>query len=68
MVEGKTIEWKREYIDDIKYTVVAFANTEGGKLYIGVNDDGTVFGVSDPDATILRVCNTRLNHTKTIWR
>ena len=57
MVEGKTIEWKREYIDDIKYTVVAFANTEGGRLYIGVNDDGTVLGVSDPDAAILRVTN-----------
>ena len=57
MVEGKTIEWKREYIDDIKYTVVAFANTEGGRLYIGVNDNGTALGVSDPDAAILRVTN-----------
>ena len=33
-MESKTLEYKREYIDEIKYTVVAFANTDGGKLYI----------------------------------
>ena len=36
MMESKTVEYKREYIDDIKYTVVAFANTDGGKLYFGI--------------------------------
>ena len=57
MMESKTVEYKREYIDDIKYTVVAFANTDGGKLYIGIEDDGRVYGVSDPDDTMLRVTN-----------
>ena len=27
LVEGKTVEFKREYMDDIKYAVIAFANT-----------------------------------------
>ena len=57
MMESKTVEYKREYIDDIKYTVVAFANTDGGKIYIGMEDDGRVYGVSDPDGTMLRVTN-----------
>lgn len=57
MTESKTVEYKREYIDDIKYTVVAFANTDGGKLYIGMEDDGRVYGVSDPDGAMLRVTN-----------
>ena len=57
MMESKTVEYKREYIDDIKYTVVAFANTDGGKLYFGIEDDGRVYGVSDPDDTMLRVTN-----------
>lgn len=57
MMESKTVEYKREYIDDIKYTVVAFANTDGGKLYIGMEDDGRVYGVSDPDGAMLRVTN-----------
>ena len=56
-MESKTVEYKREYIDNIKYTVVAFANTDGGKLYIGMEDDGRVCGVSDPDGTMLRVTN-----------
>lgn len=28
MLEGKNIEFKRQYTDDIKYAVLAFANTE----------------------------------------
>jgi ATP-dependent DNA helicase RecG len=31
----------------IKKTIVAFANTAGGDLYIGVSDDGTVVGLDD---------------------
>jgi len=57
MNENKTTEFKREYVDDIKYAVVAFANTEGGRIYIGINDDGSACGVDNTDATILRTTN-----------
>ena len=57
MIEDKTVEFKREYVDDIKYAVIAFANTNGGTLYIGMNDDGTPCGVEDADGTMLRVTN-----------
>lgn len=57
MNENKITEYKREYTDDIKYTVVAFANTDGGKIYVGLNDDGTVRGVEDVDDTMLRITN-----------
>jgi len=56
--EGITKEFKREYTEDIKKTVIAFANTNGGEIWIGVADDGTVVGVAHPDATILQVTNT----------
>ncbi len=56
-MESKTLEYKREYTDDIRYTVVAFANTDGGKLFIGIDDDGQIRGVSDPDGVMLRVAN-----------
>ena len=56
-VENKTTEFKREYVEDIKNTIVAFANCDGGTLYIGVNDDGTVCGVDNVDGTMLRVTN-----------
>lgn len=30
MIENETTEFKREYIDEIKRTVIAFANSGGG--------------------------------------
>ncbi len=56
-VENKTIKFKRKYVEDIKNTIVAFANCDGGTLYIGVNDDGTACGIDDVDDTMLRVTN-----------
>ena len=55
MRENKNTEYKREYVDDIRKTIIAFANTDGGTLYIGVDDDGSVCGAADSDDTILRV-------------
>ena len=55
--ENKTTEFKREYTEDLKYAVVAFANTDGGKIYIGINDDGSVQGMQNADGTVLRITN-----------
>ncbi len=55
--ESKTIEYKQEFTDDIKKTVIAFANTDGGKIFVGVEDDGNILGVSQPDSVILQVNN-----------
>lgn len=58
LTEGPTVEFKREYTaDKIVKTVIAFANTNGGTLYIGVADNGRVIGVSDADATCLKITN-----------
>lgn len=57
LMENKTTEFKREYTNDIKNTVIAFANCDGGMLLIGVNDDGSVCGVDDVDETMLRLTN-----------
>lgn len=55
--EGLNIEYKREYIDEIKKTVVAFANTSGGKIYIGIDDNGDVIGLQNSDDIMLKVTN-----------
>ena len=39
--ESETVELKSVVVDDIKKEIIAFTNCEGGKLYIGVQDDGT---------------------------
>lgn len=47
--EGKTVEFKRDLssIKPIMKTLVAFANTAGGTLLIGRDNDGTIVGVKD---------------------
>jgi len=47
-VESQILELKREYSDGIRKTVIAFANTDGGKLIVGIDDDGTVVGLDNP--------------------
>ncbi len=55
--ESETIELKAIVMEDIKKEIIAFANCEGGKLYIGVQDDGTVSGLDNPDETSLQISN-----------
>lgn len=55
--ESETIELKEIVTDGIKKEIIAFANCNGGKLYIGVKDDGTVIGVDDADNVSLQISN-----------
>jgi len=56
--ESLNTEFKREYTEEIKKTIAAFANTSGGVLYVGIDDDGTVVGVDKPDDTLLQLANS----------
>jgi len=49
--EGLHLDFKYEIADARKMarTFVAFANTAGGKLLIGVNDDGTLSGIKSSE-------------------
>lgn len=49
--ESEKIEFKRKvaHPEKIVKELVAFANTSGGYLFIGVNDDGTIPGVKFPE-------------------
>ncbi|MBE6074283.1 MAG: AAA family ATPase [Selenomonas ruminantium] len=55
--EDAHTEFKRELTDALKKEVLAFANTNGGSIYIGIEDDGTVTGVKDQDQTMLRIAS-----------
>ncbi|WP_107943688.1 RNA-binding domain-containing protein [Metasolibacillus fluoroglycofenilyticus] len=50
--ESLTLEFKRELTDAIKREIIAFANTQGGELYIGVDDDGTIIGLDNADKVL----------------
>lgn len=55
--ESETVELKEVVVDDIKKEIIAFANYDGGKLYIGVRDDGTVIGLDNADSVSLQISN-----------
>ena len=38
--ESERIEYKSQMIDDIYKEVIAFANTDGGVIYLGIDDKG----------------------------
>ena len=43
--ESKTVEFKKTFNQEAIESLVAFANTDGGSVYVGVRDDGKVLGV-----------------------
>ena len=55
--ESETVELKGIVVEDIKKEVIAFANSAGGTVYVGVTDDGSVVGVDSPDQAIQQVAN-----------
>lgn len=55
--ESEVIELKSEVVSDLCKEVIAFANTKGGTLYIGVRNDGTVVGIEDADRVTLQINN-----------
>lgn len=55
--ESETIELKSSVVADLCKEVIAFANTKGGTLYIGVEDNGTVIGVDSTDRVTSQINN-----------
>ncbi len=53
--ESNLVQFKRSWSDNIRNELVAFANTLGGDLYIGIDDSGTLVGVDEPDRLEERV-------------
>ncbi|MDQ0428805.1 putative HTH transcriptional regulator [Planomicrobium stackebrandtii] len=46
--ESQKLELKREITEGLKKENIAFANTDGGEILIGIEDDGTVVGLTNP--------------------
>ena len=55
MAEDSRTEYKTEFTDSIAKAVVAFSNSGGGSVFIGIDDSGNVVGLEDVDG-IARRC------------
>ena len=55
--ENERMEFKSQLTDDIYKEVIAFTNTDGGVIYIGIDDQGNVTGIDNVDETYTRLTN-----------
>ena len=55
--ENECVEYKSQLVDDIYKEVIAFANTDGGVIYIGIDDQGNAVGIENVDETYTRLTN-----------
>ena len=55
--ESKRVEYKSQITEGIYKEVIAFANTDGGVIYIGVDDNGNHIGIDNVDETYTRLTN-----------
>ena len=47
--EGLTVEFKVKWSDTAKSTLCSFLNTQGGRIYFGISDDGKIVGIDNAD-------------------
>jgi hypothetical protein len=50
--EGEHTEFKEKYSSRVIESLVAFADTAGGRVLVGVNDRGRIVGLPDADKVI----------------
>ena len=56
--ESDKVEFKQGFSDTVIETIVAFSNNKGGKIYLGVNDNGEISGIAVGKDSITKYINT----------
>jgi len=55
--ENETVEFKQSFTKAVIETLVAFSNTNGGQVFIGVDNNGKIKGVSITEETVQKWIN-----------
>jgi ATP-dependent DNA helicase RecG len=55
--ETEQVEFKSQFTEEIYKEVIAFANTDGGIVYVGIDNDGNAIGLSNVDQEYTRITN-----------
>ena len=61
MKETEPVELKAAFAAELKKDVVAFANTAGVEIFVGISDDGRFGGLQDADFTMQQVSDAIRN-------
>jgi predicted HTH transcriptional regulator len=62
--ETNRIEYKEKLTSDLELEAVAFLNSEGGDIFLGIRKDGSVAGVSNPDDIQLKIADRLRNNIR----
>lgn len=60
--ENQSIEYKESWRDEYLKWVCGFANAQGGRIYIGVNDDKEIIGLPDAKQLMEEIPNKIVNY------
>jgi predicted HTH transcriptional regulator len=63
-VETNRVEFKLALTDGLEKEAVAFLNADGGQIYFGIRDDGSIAGVENADALQLQVKDRIVNNIR----
>ncbi len=55
--ETENIEFKSQATDELYKEVIAFANTDGGTVFVGIDNEGNVTGLDNVDEVYTRITN-----------
>ena len=53
--ETNRIEYKETLADNFEKAAVAFLNSDGGDIFIGIRNDGSIVGLPNPDTLQLKI-------------
>lgn len=56
-IESSQLELKEIINTDFKKEIIAFANSEGGEIYVGVSRDGEIIGIENAEKEMERISN-----------
>jgi len=62
--ETNRMEYKEKLTADLEQEAVAFLNSEGGDIFIGIRKDGHITGISDPDDIQLKIADRLRNNIR----
>jgi ATP-dependent DNA helicase RecG len=62
MSENQNIEYKQIWKDEYLKWICGFANAQGGKIFIGIDDKGNITGITDHKKLLEEIPNKTVNH------
>ena len=64
--ESDTVEFKQSFNNEVIETIVAFANTSGGSVFMGISNTGKLLGASIEKETLQQWINEIKNKTSPV--